>query len=413
MSQPSEGQDHLDYRETDDITEVHASVLREHAEPRAGTMPIPTWLGVVCTASLCWAALYVGMFHGGFSPTVYNEYESAPSAFFPLPDDGTGGGGDVAPPTLAQVGAKVFTGKCAACHMPNGLGSASVPPLGGSEWLIGSEYGPKRTIAILLKGIQGPISVKGQSFNGAMPAWESMKDIEIAGVLTYIRQNFGNTATDEINEAMVKSVRKEYLSHAAAWTSDQLKAIPVDAKVEGAGEAPKAGDAKPAGAPKAGEAKPADAHQGAEAKPAADPNAAKFDLAASVNEGKAIYMQTCMACHQPTGAGLPGAFPPLAKTDYVNGDTRRLVAIALKGIVGEITVNGMKYATGMPQPDQTFPVLKDDKNIANVLNYVRNNFGNKSEAPVTPEFVAKVREEFASRTTQWTESELLNFPPAK
>jgi nitrite reductase (NO-forming) len=90
-----------------------------------------------------------------------------------------------------------------------------------------------------------------------------------------------------------------------------------------------------------------------------------------------------------------------------------LVAITLKGISGVLTVEGKVYATGMPQPDLTFPQLKDDKNIADVLNYVRNNFGNKNDAPITPEFVAQVRKEFAGRTTQWTEPELLKFPPAK
>jgi mono/diheme cytochrome c family protein len=111
--------------------------------------------------------------------------------------------------------------------------------------------------------------------------------------------------------------------------------------------------------------------------------------------------------------GVPGAFPPLGGTDYVNGDQRRLVAIVLKGIQGAMKVNGVVYATGMPNPELTFPILKDDKNVADVLNYVRNSFTNKNDAPITPEFVGKVRKEFADRTAQWTEQELLNFPPAK
>ena len=53
------------------------------------------------------------------------------------------------------------------------------------------------------------------------------------------------------------------------------------------------------------------------------------------------------------------------------------------------------------------------KNVADVLNYVRNNFGNKNERAITPEFVGKVRAEFAGRDAQWTEAELLKFPPAK
>jgi mono/diheme cytochrome c family protein len=137
------------------------------------------------------------------------------------------------------------------------------------------------------------------------------------------------------------------------------------------------------------------------------------DIAASAARGKTMYLSTCMACHQPTGLGLPGAFPPLAKTEYVSGDTRRLVAIVLKGIVGAMTVDGKVYATGMPQPDTTFPQLKDDKNIADVLNYVRTSFGNEAKEAITPEFVAEVRKEFADRKTQWTEAELKAFPAKK
>lgn len=143
------------------------------------------------------------------------------------------------------------------------------------------------------------------------------------------------------------------------------------------------------------------------------PAVAQEDIKASADRGKAVYMQTCMACHQLTGMGVPGAFPPLAKTDYVTGDTRRLVAIILKGITGAMTVDGKIYATGMPQPDLTFPQLKDDKNVADVLNYIRTNFGNSTTEAITPAFVAEVRKEFADRTTQWTEAELKAFPAKK
>jgi mono/diheme cytochrome c family protein len=137
---------------------------------------------------------------------------------------------------------------------------------------------------------------------------------------------------------------------------------------------------------------------------------AQEDIKVSAERGKPVYMQTCMACHQLNGMGVPGAFPPLAKVDYVTGDTRRLVAIVLKGITGPMTVDGKIYVTGMPQPELTFPILKDDKNVADVLNYIRTNFGNETKEAITPEFVAEVRKEFADRTTQWTEAELKAFP---
>ena len=61
-----------------------------------------------------------------------------------------------------------------------------------------------------------------------------------------------------------------------------------------------------------------------------------FDLKASITRGQPLYMQTCIACHQPTGMGLPGAFPPLAGSEYVTGSARRMVATMLKGLQGPL-----------------------------------------------------------------------------
>ncbi len=405
MSQPNEGQERIDYLETSDITEVHASITREHAEPRSGTMPIPTWLGVLCAATLCWAGVYVGVFHGGFSSSVYNEYESSPVAFFPLPKVEGDGPGEVELP-LVQLGEKVYTKNCAVCHQPTGVGQpGAVPPLAASEWVDGSEASEKRLLAILLRGITGPMTVKGANYNSAaMQGFGSqMKPRELAGVLTYIRQAWGNKA-GEITEAQVVAAKKFVADKVGAYTEPEIKAIPVADKIEGGAPA---GDAKPVA-----DVKPATDTK-IEAVPAAVPSAGSYDLTTSLANGKTVYMQSCMACHQMTGAGVPGAFPPLVGVDYVTGDPRRLTAIVLKGIVGPMKVKDVVYATGMPNPELTFPVLKDDKNVADVLNYVRNSWGNKAEPVITPEFVTKVREEFKGKTDQWTEADLLNFPPAK
>jgi mono/diheme cytochrome c family protein len=344
----------------------------------------------------------VGVFHGGFNANVYNEYESNPSAFFPLPAGQQGDSGPAVELPLAELGAKIYS-NCIGCHQASGMGNAAVPPLGGSEFVDGPEFNEKRIVAILLKGLQGPVTVTGKPFNGQMPAWESLKPRQIAGVITYVRQNFGNKG-GEITEEQVKAAKKAFSSQTKPWTIEQIKEIPLDAKLEGAGspDAAKA-DAKPS-APVA--AKSTDA-------PAPVAAAGSYDLSASIANGKGIYTLSCQLCHQPTGLGLPGAFPPLAGTEFVAGDDRRLVAIVLKGIQGPIKVADKMYAAGMPQPDIMFPVLKEDKGVADVLNYVRNSFGNKSDKAITPEFVGKVRAEFASKTVQWTEQELLSFPAAK
>jgi mono/diheme cytochrome c family protein len=240
-----------------------------------------------------------------------------------------------------------------------------------------------------------------------MPAWEAQGPKKIAAVITYIRSAWGNTG-GEITEAQVVAAKKKFADHPDNFTEAELKAISKDAKLEGGGSTAAAPTA-PAGEKPVAPA-PAPATAGT---PAPAPAAGSFDLTASIESGKGIYMQTCFACHQATGMGVPGAFPPLAGTEFVNGDPRRLVAITLKGIGGALKVNGAVYATGMPSPEATYPILKDDKNLADVVNYIRNSFGNKNPQAVTPEFVGAVRKEFADKKDQWTEADLLNFPAAK
>jgi nitrite reductase (NO-forming) len=138
-----------------------------------------------------------------------------------------------------------------------------------------------------------------------------------------------------------------------------------------------------------------------------------FDLKASIDRGKMIYMQTCFVCHQPTGLGLPGAFPPLAGTEYTQGDARRMIAMTLKGVNPPLKVKDMTYAVPMPPLPTQFPILVDDGKLADVINYVRNSFGNKDEKGVTPTMIDAVRKEFADRSTPWTEPELQKFPEPK
>jgi mono/diheme cytochrome c family protein len=120
-----------------------------------------------------------------------------------------------------------------------------------------------------------------------------------------------------------------------------------------------------------------------------------------LEEGKKQYMMICVACHQPTGMGLPMVFPPLTKSEYVNGSAERLAAMVLKGNAGPMTIDGKPYNNIMPGQEA---VLPDDK-IASVLTFVRTSFGN-SAPPVTPEVVAAARKKFADRKTPWTEAEL-------
>ncbi len=140
---------------------------------------------------------------------------------------------------------------------------------------------------------------------------------------------------------------------------------------------------------------------------------AQDDIKASAERGKAIYMQTCMACHQPTGLGIPGAFPPFDGSEYVQGDMKRLVALVIKGYQGPITVKGVQFNNILIAVDTQFPMLKENAKLADVLNYIRTAWSNKADTAITADFIQKVRDEFKDRTTPWNADDLAKAFPAK
>jgi mono/diheme cytochrome c family protein len=138
------------------------------------------------------------------------------------------------------------------------------------------------------------------------------------------------------------------------------------------------------------------------AKPAAKP-AASATVAAKeqLPDGKQVFSTTCAACHQATGEGVAGVYPPLAGSEWVNGEEAKAVRILLHGVTGPIEVAGETFNSMMPPWGAT---LKD-ADIAAVLTYVRSTWGNKG-TPITAATVAKIRAATASRTTPWTAAEL-------
>ncbi len=118
-------------------------------------------------------------------------------------------------------------------------------------------------------------------------------------------------------------------------------------------------------------------------------------------EGKKNYMMICVACHQPTGMGLPAVFPPITKSPYVNGSAERFASIILKGNAGPFVIDGKPFNQIMPGQEA---MLTDDK-ISSIMTYVRASFGNTA-GPVTPDVVAAARKKYADRKTPWTQAEL-------
>lgn len=121
---------------------------------------------------------------------------------------------------------------------------------------------------------------------------------------------------------------------------------------------------------------------------ASDPAAASTDGALASADpfvrGEAIFGQSCAACHQATGAGIPGAFPPLAGSDYLLADPERAIGIVLHGLSGAVTVNGVTYESAMP------PMPLEDADVAAVLTYVLQAWGNQGPA-VSADTVTRIR----------------------
>lgn len=119
-------------------------------------------------------------------------------------------------------------------------------------------------------------------------------------------------------------------------------------------------------------------------------------IKASIERGAKVYQGTCLACHQADAGGVPNMNPPLIKTKWILGDKKALAKIVLKGLKGgEIEIDGDHFNNPMPAQETTL----NDQQIADVLTYVRNSFGNKATAVTLAEVTA-------TRTK-------LNQPPAK
>lgn len=221
------------------IAKVHGSILREQAEPRDGYEPVPLWLITLFFGIIFWAGIYLASNSGGFRADVFD------------PDTvNWAGGGTVAPtgPVDPKVlGKRVFTQNCVVCHQTTGLGvPGQFPPLVGSEWVVGGDWhGDNHLVKIILKGVQGPIQVKGGTFNNAMPPWAQLTDEQIAAVLTYIRSEWGNAASP-ISKDYVKAIREQTAARSEPWTPKDLQAIPAEKAPADAVPAPASPSPSPA-----------------------------------------------------------------------------------------------------------------------------------------------------------------------
>ena len=174
------------------------------------------WLLVVFLLLTFLSAAYFFSNSGGFQANVFNPSRSSK-------EDASGG----APPDPMVVGKKVFNQTCAVCHQANGQGlPGQFPPLAGSEWVLSKDWhGDNHIVKIVLNGLQGPVTVEGKQFNSAMAPWGGLlKDDQIAAVLTYVRNEWGNQAPP-ITKEFVAKIREQTKDRTEPWTQKDLQAI--------------------------------------------------------------------------------------------------------------------------------------------------------------------------------------------
>jgi len=126
----------------------------------------------------------------------------------------------VVPIPAGADGAKIFAVTCAACHLATGLGAeGKIPPLAGSEWVVGDEG---RLVRIILHGLAGEVEVQGETFSGAMPTWGgAFTDEQIASVASYVRRSWGNKAP-AVLPTTVARIRQATQARKTPWTVREL-----------------------------------------------------------------------------------------------------------------------------------------------------------------------------------------------
>lgn len=103
--------------------------------------------------------------------------------------------------------------------------------------------------------------------------------------------------------------------------------------------------------------------------------------------GEVVYKKECLVCHQSDGSGVPMMFPPITDSEFINGEHEQLILLVLNGMKGPIEINGEQYNSIMPPMKYHL----DDQEIADLLSYLRNSFGNSADT-ITAAEVAKMRE---------------------
>lgn len=265
---------------------------------------------------------------------------------------------------LMANGEKVYTRICAACHQPSGVGMPpNFPALKGSKIATGPITNHINTV---FNGVSGT----------AMQAFKNqLTDVELASVITYERNAFGNNTNTLVQPIQIKTYRD------GKPLEEALKAVPSGKVGPAPAAAPKAATPPPAAtaqpAPLTLQAAPQAAAAPAQATPAQALSPAEA-LKVAMAKGEKVYLTTCAVCHQPAGTGMPPTFPALKGSLIVKGPVAGHIAQVMNG----------KPGTAM----QAFKDQLNDEDIANVITYERNAWDNNTGTLVTPDEIKAKRQ---------------------
>jgi len=201
------------------IQRVHSTLANENPEPTEGFKTTPLFLLGFISTMIFVTSVYVVHYRAGFSSMVYDERFDPKTAAVSVAVQLT-------PEQVIAAGKKSYLQACVACHQTTGLGVAGAyPPLADSEQVQGKE---DALIRILLHGLNGPIEVKGKTYNGVMPAFGKVigggynwNEEKISQVLTYIRQEWGNKAPPIAKEKVTEVLNAEK-ARPKPWTAAEL-----------------------------------------------------------------------------------------------------------------------------------------------------------------------------------------------
>lgn len=293
---------------------------------------------------------------------------------------------------LMDKGEGVYNSICAACHQPGGVGMPpTFPALKGSKIATGP--------------VADHVNIVFNGKNGtAMQAFKNqLSDVEIASVITYERNAFGNNTGTMVQPAQMKALRdgktmddalatKPSGEAPAAATPTEPAPTTPDATAGSANAAPaaatgsEAAPASSAASAPVAEAKPAATDSTPAAQPAAQPAAATApaatpsadDLKAAMARGEKVYLSTCVACHQPTGLGMPPTFPALKGGVIATGPVAGHIDRVMNGKPGTAMV--------------AFKDQLSDQDLADVITYERNAWDNNTGTLVTPDQIKAARQ---------------------